>query len=233
MRGASGGSRPRRQQAVGDEVAHHLHGAAADGEHAGVAHHALERQPAPVAGGAMDLERLVGHLLRHLGREGLGLGRLERIREAGARVDRGAMDEQAGRVELDRHVGQLPADALEVADGPAELPPGARVGQRQLVRALGQPEGHRGGAEPLAVVGVHQLLEAVGRADQHVVPGHAAAVEVQPPLRDAAQPHGAVALADAESRRVTLDEDAADASRLPPARPCGNRRDGAATSRRR
>src|SRR2546430_11796152 len=32
-----------REDVVGDQVAHHLEGAAADGEHARVAHHALER----------------------------------------------------------------------------------------------------------------------------------------------------------------------------------------------
>src|SRR5258706_6158429 len=123
------------------------------------------------------------------------------------------MDQQARRVELDRNVRQLPADAMELADGAPELPPGARVGQRQLVRALREAERHRGGAEALAVVGLHQLLEAVGRTDEHVLPRHAAAVEVQPALRDPAQSHGVIALADTEAGRVALDEDAADASR--------------------
>src|SRR5438067_2211414 len=36
----------RAEDAVRHEVAHHLEGAAADGEHARVAHHALERQRA-------------------------------------------------------------------------------------------------------------------------------------------------------------------------------------------
>jgi hypothetical protein len=89
--------------------------------------------------------------------------------------------------------------------------PNCRVAQGQLVGALGQPERHRGRAQPLAVVGAHQVLEAVGRAHQHLVLGDPAAVEVEPPLRDAAQPHGVVALADAEAGRVALDEDPADA----------------------
>src|SRR5437870_13291751 len=55
----------RAEDAVGDEVAHHLERAAADREHARVAHHPFERQRAAVAGRAVDLQRLARHLLIH------------------------------------------------------------------------------------------------------------------------------------------------------------------------
>src|SRR5262249_50782340 len=122
----------------------------------------------------------------------------------------GAVDEQPRGVELDRHVGQLPPNALKIADGATELLARAGVGERPLVRALGEAERDGGGAEPLAVVRAHQLLEAVAGTDQQVLAWHLAALEVQLSLRDAAQSHHQLAAADAESRRVTLDEQAAD-----------------------
>src|SRR5438105_7676258 len=112
----------RAQDAIGDEVAHHLERAAADGEHARVTHHALERQRAAVAGRAVDLQRLAGDLLRRLRGERLRLRRLQRLGEAMARARGRAVDHQPRGVDLDRHVGELPADALEVADRAAELP---------------------------------------------------------------------------------------------------------------
>src|SRR5262249_10315110 len=104
-------------------------------------------------------------------------------------------------------------DALEVADRPAELPPRGRIRERLLVRPLRQAEGHRGRAESLAVVRRHQLLEAVAGADEEVVPGHVAALEVQLALGDPPQPHHEFASADAKPGRVTLNEDHADALR--------------------
>src|SRR4029450_7733478 len=56
-------------------------------------------------------------------------------------------------------------------------------------------------------------LEPVGRSHEDAVPRHLATVEVKTPLRDAAEPHGPVALADGHARRVALDEDAADTLR--------------------
>src|SRR2546427_660651 len=73
---SSGAAAPvgaRRQDAVGDQVAHHLERPAADREHARVAHHALERKTPSVAGGAVELQRLARDLLRGLRGERLRL----------------------------------------------------------------------------------------------------------------------------------------------------------------
>src|SRR5438132_192948 len=105
-----------RQDAVGDQVAHHLERPAADREHARVAHHALERKTPSVAGGAVELQRLARDLLRGLRGERLRLRGFEWIGEPASRARRRAMDQQAGRVELDRHVSELPAQALELGD---------------------------------------------------------------------------------------------------------------------
>ena len=58
--------------------------------------------------------------------------------------------------------------ALEFADRPAELLAFLRIGEGQLVGALGEPERHRRRADALAVIGVHQIGEALA-------PGRAAA----------------------------------------------------------
>src|SRR5262249_8916657 len=65
--------------------------------------------------------------------------------------------------------------------------------------------------ESLAVVRRHQLLEAVTGADEQVLSGNVAALEVQLALGDPAQSHHEFAPADAKAGRVTLHEDAADA----------------------
>src|SRR6185436_21086084 len=93
----------------------------------------------------------------------------------------------------------------------AELAALRGVGQRVLVGALRDAQSHRGRAQTLAVVRVHQPLEAVAGADQEVLARDLAALEVQLAFGDAAQAHHEFAPADAEARRVALDEDPADA----------------------
>src|SRR5689334_17190038 len=121
------------------------------------------------------------------------------------------MDQQARGVDPDRHVGELPANTLEVGDGPAELVSRRRVAERALVGALRQPERHRRGAEALAVVRRHELLEAVAGADEQVLLRDLTAIEMQLALGDAAKAHHEFAAADAKAGRVALDENAADA----------------------
>src|SRR6185503_17050955 len=72
-------------------------------------------------------------------------------------------------------------DALEVGDGAPELTPRLRVGERLLVGALGQTQRHRGRTQALAVVGAHELLEAVRRPHQELLAPHAAPLEVKRP----------------------------------------------------
>src|SRR3546814_8278068 len=81
--------------------------------HAGVAHHALQRVVARIAGGAEKLQGIVGHLDRHLGGEDLRLRGLQHVGKAGSAVG-SLMDEGAGGSELRRHVGQHPLQALEL-----------------------------------------------------------------------------------------------------------------------
>ena len=84
------------------------------------------------------------------------------------------------------------------------------MAQCQLVGALRQAERHRGRAEPLAVVGAHEVLEAVAGRDEEVLRRDEAGREVELALRDPAQAHHGLAAPEREAGRVALDEQAAD-----------------------
>ena len=71
-----------------------------------------------------------------------------------------------------------------------------------LEGSLGEPERDRRRAEPLAVVGRHEPLEAAGGEEQ-VLAGDPAAVEDDLALGDAAHPHRPLAPRDGQSPGVS------------------------------
>src|SRR6185437_13377003 len=98
-----------------------------------------------------DLDRLAGLATRRLRGEELGLRARLRMREVVLLQPRRAMDEQAGRVDLRRHVRELVLDRLELGDRPPERVPLLRVLTRDVVRRLGDPDRLRGDPDPAAV----------------------------------------------------------------------------------
>jgi hypothetical protein len=109
-----------------------------------------------------------------------------------------------------RHVGQLEADALELADLLAELAalggPGERVAQRAVGAAeAGGGDLQAGGAQP----GVGHL-EALVHLAQHVLGRHAAVVEFEDRVGIAAVADVAIAVAHGEARRALVDEEGGD-----------------------
>src|SRR5207253_1870951 len=82
---------------------------------------ALDRELFRVAVAAEDLDRLGGLPARRLRGEELRLRALLAVRQALLAAPGGPVDEQACRVDLCRHVRELPLDRLEVGDPPAEL----------------------------------------------------------------------------------------------------------------
>ena len=106
---------------AGDHEALDLGGAFADFGQADVAIVALDVGLGDVAEAAVDLDGFVAAFLAHFGGEELGHGGffgegLIVVLEPG-----GLIDQQAGGIQLCRHVGQLELDGLEVGDGLAEL----------------------------------------------------------------------------------------------------------------
>src|SRR5262249_51497398 len=113
---------------------------------------------------------------------------------------------------LEPHVRDHPPESLEVSDRAPELLALTRVPYRRLEGALRDPERHRGGAEPLTVVGRHERLEAAGGGQGSVSPD-ATAVEDDLTCGDPAHPHGALAPRDGHAWCAGLDDERPDSCR--------------------
>ena len=86
-------------------------------------------------------------------------------------------DEQAGRLDLGRHVGDHELDRLVHRDRHAELDALLGVVGGELERRLGDADGHRGHAGARAVEGHHRELEALVLLAEQVVGGDLDVVE--------------------------------------------------------
>ena len=120
----------------------------------------------------MDLDGLVDRAVRGLA--GIELGDRRLVGEGSALVlqPRRAVDEGAGRGELDGHVGELELDRLELRDRLAELVAGEGVGVREVVGRLHRAEAHRGDRDAPAVEDLQELLEAHAARAEEIVLRH-------------------------------------------------------------
>src|SRR5919109_3312527 len=130
---------------------------------------ALDRELLRVPVAAEDLDRLAGLPPRRLRGEELRLRALLAVRPALLLQPRRPIDEQPRRVDLGRHVRELPLDGLEVADPLAELPPLERVAAGDVVGGLRDPERLRRDADAPAVERRHRHLEALALLVQEPV----------------------------------------------------------------
>src|SRR3954447_6395809 len=113
-------ARPLDPEAAADHVEHDLVGAGADPVEADVAVGALDLVLLHVAVAAEDLDALVGDLAADAGGEELGHRDLaDRILTV-AEAPGGGVGELFGGFDLRRHLGELVADRLELADRAAE-----------------------------------------------------------------------------------------------------------------
>src|SRR3954471_19253193 len=94
----------------------------ADRQDLRVAVEAAHRVLLDVAVPAVDLHRLLAGAHREAPRLELGLRRGQREVAALVLLARRLVDEQPGRLDLGRHVGELALDGLELRDRPAERP---------------------------------------------------------------------------------------------------------------
>ena len=155
----------------------------------------------------MHLHRLGGHPQRHLVAEDLGRCRHERIGER-IRRQAGAIQQAARRLDVLEHVGQLPADALEIGDRLAEDGALADIVHRLVERALGETERDRRIQAALGVEGRQQLAKAI-LADDQVLQRQFAVVELD--LVQIFAAHGVVGAGHLEALRAGLEQHAADA----------------------
>ncbi len=132
-------------------------------------------------------------------------------------------EEQAGTLELGGHVGELPAETLELTDRTAPDLAVAHVPDRVLERPLGGPDAHRCVSAALVVEVPEEELERVGvgrvagqqdvvLTDHHPVEGHLG-------LGGGMDPHAPVAPGDLHAVAVHRDDHRADALRSVATRP--------------
>src|SRR5215210_3774141 len=152
------------QELLADHHALDLGGAFADQQQRRVAVEALDLVLLRVAVAAVDSERLLDDLLAGLRREQLGHAGLEVRALAGVLHPGRLQREQARRLDLRRHVGELELDRLVLGDRLAEGLALLRVAQGQLERALGDPDAAGRDVDPAHLERVHHLDEALVEA---------------------------------------------------------------------
>src|SRR3954469_3758205 len=148
-------------EGLANDLEHDLVGAGADPVQAQVAPHALDVVLLHVAGSAVDLDALVGDLagdprgveLRHRDLA----HRVLAVREPPG----GRVDELAGRLDLRRHLGELVAGHLELADRAPERLPLVRVPERLVEHRLRARPRARRADQPLALELPHDVVEAL------------------------------------------------------------------------
>ena len=131
------------QQAAGDDQPLDLVRALADHHERRVAVVALDRKIGGVADAAVDAHGLGGQLERGLAGEQLGHARLDVAAQTGRLALGRVAREQAGRLQLRRHVGELELDRLVLGDGLAERDPLLGVLERGVEGGTCHPDGPR------------------------------------------------------------------------------------------
>src|SRR5262245_35718814 len=163
--------------AAPDDLEHDLVGAGPDPVEADVAVGALDLVLLHVAVAAVDLDALVGDLAGDPRGVELCLRDLtHRVLAVGV-APGGRVGELPGGLDLGRHLGELVADHLEVADRAAEGLALLRVVQGALEHALGAR--HRAGASdhPLALELPGDVVEALALLAEQVRDRHADVLE--------------------------------------------------------
>ena len=90
---------------------------------------------------------------------------------------RGLEREQARRVDLDRHVGELPLNRLIARDRRSERFAIGGVLERSLERGASDPDRLRGDSDPAAVQRFHRDLEALALGADQILARHAQIIE--------------------------------------------------------
>src|SRR5690606_38115459 len=159
-------------------------------------------------GTAQHLERLVRGEPAGLVAGELRHRRALRRREAVLALERRPVEQQLRLLEPHPHVGELPLQALELAQGAAELPACERMLARQVEGVPAEREGTRRVPEALDVEAGDLLLEAAG-SQQDVGDRDTRVLEVE--RRPLLAVHEPARLADREARGAALDQHRADA----------------------
>src|SRR4051794_30887885 len=164
MRSASALDLVALQELLADHHALDLGRALADQEQRGVAVEPLDLVLLRVAVAAVDAEGVLHDLLAGLRGEQLRHAGLEVGALAGVLEPRRLAREEPRRLHLGGHVGELELDRLVLGDRLAEGLALLRVAQRQLERALGDPDAASSHVHAADLERVHHLPEALVEA---------------------------------------------------------------------
>ncbi len=204
--------RPLRETAteylLGDPIFHHLDRPTRD--------HPAACAPQAVFGEALrcvteppkNLDRLVGHVETDLVAHHLGDRGLVSRRQSTLRIGSGAIEKKLCGIEVHRHLGDLPLDALEFAKRAAELATVHRMLARQIEGVASDCERASGIADALCVEAFDLALETSGR-QQHLPGSDPAVLKVE--LAPSLAAHEAALLAERKARCSPLDQHRADA----------------------
>src|SRR5579871_4613215 len=142
---------PAVEYMLGNAILENLDRAAGDHPAARAPHAIFDQRLAAVAERAHGLHRFAGDLEARLVAGSLGDRGLVSGRKAAVGIGGGAVEEKLRAFELDRHLGELPLQALELADRPAELLARSRIGARRVIGIASEGERAGGVADALDV----------------------------------------------------------------------------------
>src|SRR5262245_22566352 len=158
----------------------------------------------------VDLERRVRDPVRELAGEELRHRRLARERPSPVLEPRSLEDERAPGLDLRGHVRELEADRLEGRDLLSELLALLRIGDREVVRALGKADSHRRDGDAAAVEDLEELPEALAAPAEEVLLRHRAVLERELTRVGRAPAEFLHGRGDDVPRRAVLDHDVGD-----------------------
>src|SRR4051812_29757329 len=156
------------QELLADHHALDLRGSLADQQQRRVAVEALDLVLLRVAVAAVDAEALLDALLAGLRGDQLGHAGLQIGTHAGVLHPRRLTGDEAGGLDLGRHVGELELDRLVLGYRLAERLALLAVAQGELEGALGDADAAGGDVDAADLQGVHHLHEAL--ADSSLLP---------------------------------------------------------------
>src|SRR6266542_5078489 len=199
------------QDLLGDDEIHDLARPFVDLGDLRVAVVALGREIREIAVAAEDLHAFARGAHRDVAREQLRLRGREDVVLAAVFQRGGAPHQQARRVDLRRHVGELPLDRLELDDLLAEGLALFRVCERVLKARARDADGLRRDADATAVERGERDLEALTDLAEKVRGGHAAVLEYELRGIGPADAELVLQLAHAEAGCALLDDERGNA----------------------
>src|SRR5215475_395096 len=200
-----------QRKTLGDDLLHDLGGAGGDCPQAHVTEEALHRELAHVAVAAMELHRLVGDAVGHLGGEELGHRDLgDAVRPS--RIERGRVIQETARgLDLRGHLRHAMAQRLLLAQRPVEGMALAQVDHGVLEGLPGTGEREHASHDALALESRRKLLEAATFHAEQVFGRDRAVLKGQLRCIGGAHAHLVELAAHHESREPALDEEHGDA----------------------